>query len=168
MSASELLRQFMQNLRAQPEVKSSLPPLVPLKRPSRPHPSQFSYPPRHRHTQFYGFWIDEQWLIELGKNIQDPEDRVRPPKERDLWFRGFSHICWAVRIDPLTVELCFQPSQDGAPPEYVDAEGEVFVLSVCSDNEEDELVIPFQEQVDYLATILGREPRWWVSVWPEC
>jgi hypothetical protein len=31
--------------------------------------------------------------------------------------------------------MCFQPKQDGAPSEHVNADGEVFVLSVCSDDE---------------------------------
>ncbi|KAG2035637.1 hypothetical protein BDR03DRAFT_961757, partial [Suillus americanus] len=60
--------------------------------------------------------------------------------------------------------MCFQPKQDGAPPEHVNADGEVFVLSVCSDDEADYPVIPFQEQVDFLSNLLGRKPRWWDSV----
>ncbi|KAG1736337.1 hypothetical protein EDB19DRAFT_1721720 [Suillus lakei] len=165
MSASELLRQSMQNLRVT-EAKSTQPPLVPPRFPC-PHQLDLSYPPRHRHTQYYGFWIDREWLTDLGKNIHYPEDRLDPPSDRDFWLRGFGHISWAVRIDPLTIQVCLQPKQDGAPPKHVDADGEVFVLSVCSDDEADYPVIPFQEQVDYLENLFGRKPRWWVGIWPR-
>jgi hypothetical protein len=162
------------------EGKPKLPPIVPLNaaqsipppleqllRPSRPSQLEFSYPSRHRHTQFYGFWINQQWLVDLGKNVQYPEDHLDPPNDDDYFLRGFEHISWAVRIDPLTVQLCLQPKKDGAPPEYVDADGEVFVLSVFSDEEADYPARPAQEQVDYLTKVLGRKPRWWVGIWPR-
>jgi hypothetical protein len=78
--------------------------------------------------------------------------------------RGFEHIQWAVGIDPLTLEFCLQPGKRGAPPQYVDADGEILILSVMSDDEEDYPVRPAQEQVDYLTKVLGRKPQWWVGV----
>ncbi|KAG1796127.1 uncharacterized protein BJ212DRAFT_1582393 [Suillus subaureus] len=166
MSASELLRQSMQNLRVV-ETKSTLPPLVPFRFTVRPHKLKLSYPPRQRYKQNYGFWLSDEWLAELGKNIRLPEDSYDPPTQKDFWKRGFAHIRGCVDIDPLTIENCFQPQTNGAPTEYLDVDGEVVVLSVCSDDEDEIPVIPWQEEVDYLANILGRPPQWWVNIYPR-
>ncbi|OAX33728.1 hypothetical protein K503DRAFT_804146 [Rhizopogon vinicolor AM-OR11-026] len=181
MSASQLLRQAIQNSTViDSEVESILPHVVPLnevqslppllkqlRRPSRMTKLQSSYPPRHRHTQYYGFWITQQWLIDLGKNIQHPNDHLYPPYIDEYFMRGFDHIQWAVGINPLTVEICLQLKKGGAPPEYVDADGDVLILSVMSDDEQDYPIRPAQEQVDYLTKVLDREPHWWVGVWPR-
>ncbi|KAG1736355.1 hypothetical protein EDB19DRAFT_2026030, partial [Suillus lakei] len=174
MATSRLVQESFQNLRVRQffltvaqvaRTESTRLPLVPLIFLSHPHQLDLSYPPRNRHKQYYGFWLDHQWLIDLGKNVRNPEDRIEPPSENDFWLRGLGEICGAVKINSLTIEMCFQPEQNGAPPEHVDANGRVFVLSVCSDDEADYPVIPSQEQVDYLANLLGRQPRWWVSIW---
>ncbi|OJA14226.1 hypothetical protein AZE42_06171 [Rhizopogon vesiculosus] len=130
MSASQLLRQAIQNSTVlDSEAESILP---------------------HRHTQYYGFWITQQWLIDLGKNIQHPNDHLYPPYIDEYFMRGFDHIQWAVGINPMSVEVCLQPKNGGAPPEYLDADGDVLILSVMSDDEEDYPIRPAQKQVDYL------------------
>jgi hypothetical protein len=140
---------------------------VPLERPSNPHRLAISHPPRLRHTQYYGFSITKQWLVDLGKNIQYPSDHLDPPDDGRYFLRGYQYIQWAVRIHLLGVELCFQAKKDGAPPEHVKANGKVLVLSVLSDGDVDSPLCPVQEQVDYLTELLGRKPRWWVGIWPR-
>ncbi|KAG1737073.1 uncharacterized protein EDB91DRAFT_1290964 [Suillus paluster] len=170
MSASKLSRQAIQNSWFN-ETKSTLPRLVPCKLPSHPHKLELSYPPKQRYTHNYGFWLSPEWLIDLGKHIRLIEDCVEPPDHTEFWMRGIGYIRWALDIDPLTAENCFltiehcvQPETNGAPIECVDSDGEVVVLSVCSDNETDIRVIPYQEQVDYLSNLLGRKPQWWVNI----
>ncbi|OAX31309.1 hypothetical protein K503DRAFT_870679 [Rhizopogon vinicolor AM-OR11-026] len=179
MSASQLLRQAVQNSTViDREEESILPHVVPLneaqplptpltklQRPSHITKLQSSYPPRHRHTQYYGFWITREWLIDLGKQIPLPQDHTYPPYTEDYLMRGFEHIQWAVGIEPLTLEFCLQPKKGGAPPECVDTGGQILILSVMSDDEEDYPVRPAQEQVDYLTRVLGRKPQWWVGIW---
>jgi hypothetical protein len=140
---------------------------VPLERPSEPHQLAISYPPRHRHTLYYGFSISKQWLVDLGKNIQYSSDHLDPPDYDCYFLRGYQYIRWAVKIHFLGVELCFQAKKDGAPPDHVKANGNVLVLSVLSDEEVDNPIRPVQEQVDYLTELLGRKPRRWVGIWPR-
>jgi hypothetical protein len=56
--------------------------------------------------------------------------------------------------------------KSGLPAEQLAADGEVLILSVMSDEEEDYPVRPVQEQIDYLTNVLGRKPRWSVE-WPS-
>ncbi|KAG2031737.1 hypothetical protein BDR03DRAFT_971866, partial [Suillus americanus] len=182
MSTSELLRQSMQNLRVSPlyvaytssfelvtqnqvaETKSTLPPLVPFKFTSPPRKFKLSYPALQHYKQNFGFWLSDQWLIELGKHTHLPEDRFDPPLDEDFWMRGVAYICETVGLEGLTVEHCFQPKTNGAPPQFLDADGEVLVLSVCDDVEDD---IPSQQQVDYLTNLLCRPPQWWINIYPR-
>ncbi|KAG1736358.1 hypothetical protein EDB19DRAFT_2040357 [Suillus lakei] len=122
---------------------------------------------RIRYKRNYGFWPSDEWLAELGNNIRLPEDPYEPPTQKQFWMRGFAHIRGCVDIDPLTIENNFQPETNGAPLEYLDVDGEVVVLSVCFDDEAEIPVIPWQEQVGYLTDILGRQPQWWVNIWPR-
>ncbi|KAG1736352.1 hypothetical protein EDB19DRAFT_1829978 [Suillus lakei] len=147
------------------ENKSTIPPLVPLKLTSPPHKLKLSYPPPQRYKQNYGFWFSDKWLTELGKHYRLPEDRLNPPPDEEFWLRGCSHLYNAVRIKSMTIEICFQPKTNGAPPEFLDIDGEVAVLSVCSDDVEEAL--PSQEQVDYLTEVLDRMPQWWVNIKPR-
>ncbi|KAG0705844.1 hypothetical protein DFH29DRAFT_1067267 [Suillus ampliporus] len=127
--------------------------------------------PRHHlkqhYKQNYGFWINDKWPADLGKHIRYPEDGFEPPNEKELSIRGFAYLRWAVDIDPLTMENCFQPEKNSAPPECLDVDEEVMVLSVCSDDEAEIPVIHYQEQVDYLLNLLGRQLQRWVNIWPR-
>ncbi|KAG1774451.1 hypothetical protein EV702DRAFT_1269917 [Suillus placidus] len=98
------------------------------------------------------FWLSDEWLAELGKNIRLLEDSYDSPTQKDFWKRGSAHIRGFVDIDPFTVENCFQPETNGAPTQYLNANEEAFVLSVCSDDEDK---ISWQEQLDYLTNVLG-------------
>ncbi|KAG1820872.1 uncharacterized protein BJ212DRAFT_1477965 [Suillus subaureus] len=167
MSASELLRQSMQNLRVSPlyvaqTINSTAPRTIQVH--VSPRKFKLSYPALQHYKQNFGFWLSDQWLIELGKHTHLPEDRFDPPLDEDFWMRGVAYICETVGLEGLTVEHCFQPKTNGAPPQFLDVDGEVLVLSVCDDVEDD---IPSQQQVDYLTNLLGRLPQWWVNIYPR-
>lgn len=71
-------------------------------------------------------------LIELGKHSHLPEDRFNPSLDEYFWMRGVAYIYETVVLEGLSliVERCFQLRTNGAPPRFLDVDGEVFGICV--------------------------------------
>jgi len=61
-----------------------------------------------------------------------PEDRFNPSLDEYFWMRGVAYIYETVVLEGLSliVERCFQLRTNGAPPRFLDVDGEVFGICV--------------------------------------
>ncbi|KIJ63318.1 hypothetical protein HYDPIDRAFT_113299 [Hydnomerulius pinastri MD-312] len=142
--------------RAKPSRRRSEAP----KKPRRV-PMKLKRPTQNRHMlQFYGIAVSPEWVQEFGRQRMAKEYLERAD-ETTIAAYTLQLLEWLTKIDILV----FEPAHNSgdAPPDCL-LDGDVMILSVCSNDSEGYSDRPPQRNMDRLEEIVGRGPaRWWVS-----
>jgi hypothetical protein len=96
-------------------------------------------------------------------------------------MRAYEHLVDFTGINNLDTITCFNPKGGSVPPEWIPVSNgdyddvlsdeevlafqiqTVYVLTVCSDEEDPFEDCSIQEQMDYLTKLVGHGPQWWMG-----
>ncbi|KIJ62385.1 hypothetical protein HYDPIDRAFT_114472 [Hydnomerulius pinastri MD-312] len=124
-------------------------------------PMPLRLPPNNGRIKFYGWPITDKFLRDYAIRYMPTEKLARSP-DFLIAGHGFTLLRWYSRISHLMLEGAIAPP--GMPADYLFEDGAVQILSVCSNERDSYRSRPAQENVDYLAKLIGREseaPLWW-------
>ncbi|KAG2039299.1 hypothetical protein BDR03DRAFT_1090732 [Suillus americanus] len=139
-------------------------------------------PKKQPHVQFYGYAISREWLVRFAEQHCPEElpDRNAKCYQTNAILRAYEHLVDLTGINNLDPVTCFNPKGGSVPPEWIAVyDGDyddvlsdeeilafqiqtVYVLTVCSDEEDCFEERPSQEQMDYITKLVGHEPQWWM------
>ncbi|KIJ15135.1 hypothetical protein PAXINDRAFT_99664 [Paxillus involutus ATCC 200175] len=111
---------------------------------------------------YYGWPITDAWLNEFLRQELLPEDYAIEAANPFHTINAMSCLEFCCKIRNLRLRPARNPGN--VPEDCLFDPESVRVLSICSDEEDQLRAKPTQEQVDYLARLLGKEdepPTWW-------
>ncbi|KAF8875046.1 hypothetical protein BD779DRAFT_226572 [Infundibulicybe gibba] len=178
MPASNLHRHTLVKTENTPQVNTQDPQATKDTPTKSTHPPRIStYPPAPPekyadHLLFYGFYCDEQWLVEYTHhNSTSILDESMSTSMKELasmrWFINLLRRKTGLR----TLEYEGVVVDGDTPPNAVILESERprgpkyhMILSICGWDKRSWRRRPTLEQVETVSKIMGSQPRWWIDI----